>query len=95
MGKKTLTVGLPEAKTAGEPALKPETRQFNLCQEMYDNLGTTAQALGISVSRVYRFRQGTWPISEKFITGTEKAFPGYRLDDPFCVVPSGKHYDGR
>jgi hypothetical protein len=34
-------------------------------------------------------------ISDKFITGTVRAFPEYRLDDLFHVGPSGKHYDGR
>ena len=95
MSKKTLTVELPEAKTASEPAMKLETRVFDLSQERYGNLTAMARAMGISVSQVYRVRQGKRPISEKFITGTIKAFPGYRLDDLFHVVPSGKHYDGR
>jgi len=56
MAKKTLTVGLPEAKTAGEPALKLETRVFNLCRVMYGNLTAIARAVGISVSQVYRVR---------------------------------------
>ena len=82
-------------KTAGQTAMKLETRAFDLCRERYGNLTGMARAMGISVSQVYRVRQGKRPISEKFITGTAKAFPGYRLDDLFHVVPSGKRYDGR
>jgi hypothetical protein len=54
-----------------------------------------ARAMGISVSQVYRVRQGKRPISEKFITGTVKALPGYRLDDLFHVVTGGKRYGRR
>jgi hypothetical protein len=82
-------------KTAEQVVMKLETRVFDLYQERYGNLTAMAGAMGISVSQVYRVRQGKRPISEKFITGTVRAFPEYRLDDLFHVVPSGKHYDGR
>jgi len=51
--------------------------------------------MGISVSQIYRVRQGKRPISEKFITGTVKAFPGYKLDDLFYIVPNGSKNDYR
>lgn len=82
-------------KTGTGPALKLETRVFNIYHERYGNLTEMARAMGISVSQVYRVRQGKRPVSEKFITGTVKAFPEYRLDDLFCVVPDGRHYGGR
>jgi len=82
-------------KTTGQTAIKLETRVFDLCQERYGNLTAMAGAMGISVSQVYRVKQGKRPIGEKFITGSVKAFPGYRLDDLFQVVTNGKRYDGR
>jgi len=62
-------------KTDGQPAIRLETRVFDLCQERYSSLAEMAKAMGISVSQVYRVRQGTRPISEIFITGTVEAFP--------------------
>ncbi len=70
--------------------MKLATRVFELYPSRYANLTELARATGISVSQVYRVRQGKRPISEKFITGTIKAFPEYRLDDLFCVVRDGK-----
>ncbi len=75
-----------------ESELKLETRVFDLCHGRYSNLTELAKVMGISISQVYRVRQGTRPISEKFITGTVKAFPEYRLDDLFLVVPNGKQH---
>jgi len=49
--------------------------------------------MGISVSQIYRVRQGKRTISEKFITGTIKAFPGHNLDELFYVAPEGSHND--
>ena len=76
--------------TATEPVMRLETRVFNLCQERYGNLADLAKAMGISVSQVYRVRKRQRPINEKFITGTIRAFPGYKLDDLFCVVTDEK-----
>jgi len=45
--------------------------------------------MGIANSQIYRVRNGERPISEKFIVGALKAFPGYRLDDLFYVAPDG------
>jgi len=45
--------------------------------------------MGIHHSQIYRVRNGERPISEKFIIGALKAFPGYRLGDLFYVAPDG------
>jgi len=82
-------------KDDSQPAIRLETRIFEFYHERYNNLAEMARAMGISVSQVYRVRQGTRPISEKFITGAAEAFPGYRLDELFYVVLSGRHYGGR
>jgi len=82
-------------KIEDQSAIRLETRIFEFYHERYSNLTELAKAMGVSVSQVYRVRQGKRPISEKFITGTVKAFPGYRLDDLFHVVLSGRYYGGR
>jgi len=63
-----------------------KTRVFELYQRQYRNLSETANAMGISVSQVYRVREGKRGINEKFIIGAKKAFPGYTLDDLFYLV---------
>ncbi|MBI3040580.1 MAG: hypothetical protein HYY80_02855 [Chloroflexi bacterium] len=75
-----------------EASVKLETRVFDLYHGKYSNLTELAWAMGISVSQVYRVRQGKRPISEKFITGTVKAFPEFRLDDLFLIVPNGEQH---
>ena len=65
--------------------MKLQTRVFELCNGRYANLVELAQAMGISVSQIYRVRQGKRPINEKFITGTLKAFPEYSIDQLFYV----------
>ncbi len=60
-----------------------KTRVFELCDGRYRNLSELAQAMGISVSQVYRVREGKRHINQKFIIGTMKAFPQYKLDDLF------------
>ena len=82
-------------ETARELVKSLETRVFDLYRERYGNLTNLARAMGISVSQIYRVRQGKRPVSEKFITGTVRAFPGYKLDDLFCIVPDGRRYDRR
>jgi len=37
----------------------------------------------ISVSQIYRVREGKRHINQKFIIGAIKAFPQYKLDDLF------------
>jgi hypothetical protein len=43
--------------------------------------------MGISVSQIYRVREGKRNIDQKFITGAIKAFSNYKLDDLFYLVP--------
>ncbi len=64
-----------------------KTRVFELCNNGYKNLSELAQAMGISVSQIYRVREGKRSINQKFIVGAIKAFPNYRLDDLFYLVP--------
>jgi hypothetical protein len=56
------------------------TRVFD---NKYENLSELAKAMGISVSQVYRVREGKRGINEKFIVGAKMAFPDLRLDDLF------------
>ncbi|MFC1915796.1 hypothetical protein ACFLW4_03795 [Chloroflexota bacterium] len=62
-----------------------KTRIFQLCNGNYQNLSELAQAMGLSVSQVYRVREGKRSINHKFILGAKKAFPSYRLDDLFYL----------
>jgi len=69
--------------------MKLRTKVFDIGKEKHVNLTELARAMGISVSQVYRVRQRKRPISERFITGAMRAFPGYKLDDLFYVAPEG------
>lgn len=60
-----------------------KTRVFELCNGKYGNLSELAQAMGISVSQVYRVRDGKRNINQKFLIGAIKAFPEHKLDDLF------------
>ena len=60
-----------------------ETRIFELCNGKYKNLSELAEAMGISVSQVYRVREGKRNINQKFIVGAIKAFPECKFDDLF------------
>ena len=62
-----------------------KTRIFELCNGRYSNLSELAQAMGISVSQIYRVREGKRHINQKFIIGAKQAFPHYRLDDLFYL----------
>jgi hypothetical protein len=64
-----------------------KTRIFDLCPTRYKNLSELAQAMGISVSQVYRVQDGKRNINCKFIIGAIKAFPGYSFDELFYFVP--------
>ena len=69
-----------------------KTRVFELSNGKYHNLSDLARAMGLSVSQVYRVREGKRGINEKFIIGAKKAFPDYRLDELFYFKsgqPSG------
>ena len=63
-----------------------KTRVFELSAGKYSNLSELAQAMGISVSQVYRVREGKRHINQKFIIGAIKAFPGYKLGELFYLT---------
>ncbi len=63
------------------------TKIFELLNKNYKNLSELAQAMGISVSQVYRVREGKRGINQKFIVGAIRAFPNYNLDDLFYLTP--------
>ncbi len=73
--------------------VKLRTRVFELYNEDYSSLVEVARAMGIANSQIYRVRNGERTINEKFIVGALKAFPGYRLDGLFYVVPDGSDDD--
>jgi len=60
-----------------------KTKIFELFSSNYQNLSQLAEAMGISVSQIYRVRQGKRNINQKFIVGAIRAFPGYRFEDLF------------
>ena len=63
-----------------------KTRVFDLSYQSYRNLSELAHAMGISVSQVYRVREGKRGINQSFIVGAIKAFPERRLDDVFYLA---------
>jgi len=63
------------------------TRVFELCNGHYRNLSELAQTMGISVSQVYRVREGKRRINQKFIVGAIQAFPNSKLDELFYLAP--------
>ena len=67
--------------------MKLNTRVFELYKGKYRSLPELARAMGISGGYIYKVRQGKRAINQKFIIGTIKAFPRYKLDDLFCVAP--------
>ncbi|MFC1943723.1 helix-turn-helix domain-containing protein [Chloroflexota bacterium] len=60
-----------------------KSRVLDFCNEKYMNLSELAQAMGISVSQVYRMREGKCHIDEEFIVGAMRAFPEYRIGELF------------
>ncbi len=60
-----------------------KTRVFELANGKYHNLSDLARAMELSISQVYRVREGKRGINEKFLVGAKKAFPEYRLDELF------------
>lgn len=73
-----------------------KTRIFELCDGRYGNFSELARAMGISVSQLYRVRQGARHINQQFIVGAIMAFPEYRLDELFYLVsntPAGNTAD--
>jgi hypothetical protein len=67
------------------------TRVFELCNGQYRNLSELARAMGLSVSQVYRVREGKRYINQKFIVGAKRAFPEYGLDDLFYLAEKMPH----
>jgi len=63
-----------------------KTRIFEYCNGKYKSLSDLAEAMGISVSQVYRVREGKRSINQKFIVGAIKAFPECKLDDLFYLT---------
>ena len=63
------------------------TRIFDFCDEHYKNLSELASVMGISVSQIYRVREGKRHINQKFIVGAMKAFPNHKLDELFYLAP--------
>ena len=64
-----------------------KTKIFDLHPNGYKNLTELAHAMGISVSQIYRVREGKRQINQKFVIGAVKAFPGCKLDDLFYLIP--------
>jgi hypothetical protein len=64
-----------------------KTRVFEMVDGKYHNLSDLARAMGLSVSQVYRVREGKRGINEKFIVGAKMAFPDHRLDELFYFKP--------
>ena len=62
------------------------TRIFEFYDGGYKNLSNLAQAMGISVSQIYRVREGKRSINQKFIIGAIKAFPEHKFDDLFYLA---------
>ncbi len=64
-----------------------KTKVFEMCDGKYKNLSELARTMGISVSQIYRVRQGKRSINQKFLIGAIKAFPGQKFEDLFYFVP--------
>ncbi len=64
-----------------------KTKIFKFCNGSYKNLSELAQTMGISVSQVYRVREGKRSINQKFIIGAVKAFPKHKFEDLFYLAP--------
>lgn len=62
-------------------------RIFELCDGKYKNLSELAKAMDISTSQIYRVRNGTRRVNQKFITGALRAFPQCKLDTLFYLAP--------
>ena len=64
-----------------------QTKIFSLSYNHYKNLSQLAEAMGISVSQIYRVRQGKRKINQRFIVGAMNAFRGRKFDDLFYFAP--------
>ena len=68
-----------------------KTRIFDRCGGIYGNLSEMAGAMGLSVSQVYRVREGKRSINHKFIIGAKIAFPEYRMEELFYFESDGPY----
>ena len=64
-----------------------KTKIFEFCDRSYKNLSEMAQVMGISVSQIYRVREGKRSINQKFIIGAIRAFPKHKFEDLFYLAP--------
>ena len=62
-----------------------KTRIFELHNGNYRNLSELARAMELSVSQVYRVREGKRGINQKFIVGAMRAFPNRTLGELFYL----------
>ncbi len=62
------------------------TRIFGFYNGNYRNLSELAQAMEISISQIYRVREGKRSINQKFIIGAIKAFPKHKFEDLFYLT---------
>jgi len=63
------------------------TRIFEFFDGNYRNLSELARSMGISVSQIYRVREGKRSINQKFIIGAIRAFPEHKFEDLFYLAP--------
>ena len=63
------------------------TRIFDFQHTSYKNLPELAQAMGISVSQIYRVQECKHRINQEFIVGVIKAFPNHKLGELFYLAP--------
>ena len=68
-------------------AMIVRTRIFELRNGHYKNLSELARTMGISVSQIYRVREGKRRINQKFIVGAIQALPKRKLDELFYLAP--------
>ncbi len=59
------------------------TQVFELAGKKYQNLCELAKAMDISVSQIYRVRQGKRNINQKFLIGAIRAFPEHNIGELF------------
>ena len=62
------------------------TKVFELYDRKYRNLSELASGMRISVSQIYRVRQGERYINGKFIMGAIQAFPEHKFDELFYFI---------
>jgi len=64
-----------------------KTKIFEFGNGGYKNLSELAQTMGISVSQIYRVKEGKRRINQKFIIGAVRAFPKHKFEDLFYLAP--------